>query len=190
MNNPVFTGQLVRLTTVDLDEDLKLFEQWNADSEFQRLFNAAPAMRYNLKFSREFFEKEIGSIHFFTIRKLDDDRKIGMIDLGGFNWQVGSAWVSIGIGERQFWGKGYGTDAMRIILRYGFTQLHLHRIQLNVFSINERGIRSYEKAGFKYEGRLHGNLYKAGGRYDDVFMGILRREWEELQTHETGSTVV
>lgn len=181
MNNPIFTGKLVRLTAVDLDEDLKLFEQWNADSEYQRLLDAGAANRHNQKFSRDFFEKEINSMHFFTIRKLDDDRKVGMIDLGGFNWQVGSAWVGIGIGDRDLWGKGYGTDAMRIILRYGFTQLNLNRIQLDVFSVNERGIRSYEKAGFKHEGRLHGNLLKAGVRYDEVFMGILRREWLEMQ---------
>ncbi len=181
MNNPVFTGNLVRLITVDFEEDLKLFEQWNLDSEYQRLLDAGAANRYNLKSTKEFFEKEINSMHMFIIQKLDDDQKIGMIDLGGFNWQVGSAWVGIGIGVRDLWGKGYGTDAMRIILRYGFTQLNLNRIQLDVFSINERGIASYEKAGFKHEGCLHGNLLKAGVRYDEVFMGILRREWEEMQ---------
>lgn len=181
MNNPVFTGNLVRLITVDLEEDLKLFEQWNLDSEYQRLLDAGAANRYNLKLTKEFFEKEIGSMHMFIIQKLDDDQKIGMVDLGGFNWQAGSAWVGIGIGVREFWGRGYGTDAMRILLRYGFTQLNLNRIQLDVFSINERGIASYEKAGFKHEGRLKGNLLKAGVRYDEVFMGILRREWEEMQ---------
>lgn len=181
MINPIFTGQLVRLITVDIEEDLKLFEQWNLDSEYQRLLDAGAANRYNLKMTKEFFEKEIASMHMFIIQKLDDDQKIGMIDLSGFNWQVGSSWVGIGIGVREFWGKGYGTDAMRIILRYGFTQLNLNRIQLDVFSINERGIASYEKAGFKHEGRLKGNLFKAGVRYDEVFMGILRREWEEMQ---------
>lgn len=181
MNNPIFSGQLVRLTTIDMDEDLKLFEQWNADSEYQRFLDAGAANRYTFKATKEFIEKEIESMHMFTIRKLDDDRKIGMIDLSGINWQVGSAWVGIGIGERELWGKGYGTDAMRIILRYGFTQLNLNRIQLDVFSVNERGIRSYEKAGFKHEGRLHGNLLKAGVRYDEVFMSILRREWAALQ---------
>lgn len=181
MNNPVFTGNLVRLITVDLEEDLKLFEQWNLDSEYQRLLDAGAANRYNLKLTKEFFEKEINSMHMFIIQKLDDDQKIGMVDLGGFNWQAGSAWVGIGIGVREFWGRGYGTDAMRILLRYGFTQLNLNRIQLDVFSINERGIASYEKAGFKHEGRLKGNLLKAGVRYDEVFMGILRREWEEMQ---------
>jgi RimJ/RimL family protein N-acetyltransferase len=181
MNPPILTGRLVRLVTLDLDADLKLMEEWNQDSEYQRFLDAGPAQRYNLKNSREFFEKEIGGMHMFMIQKLDDDQKIGMIDLGGINWQVGSAWVGIGIGIREYWGKGYGTDAMKILLRYGFTQLNLSRIQLDVFSYNQRGIASYEKAGFKPEGRLHGNLLKAGVRYDEVFMGILRRDWEALQ---------
>ena len=182
MNNPVLTGQLVRLISIDLEEDLKLFEEWNLDSEYQRLLDAGAANRYNVKLTKEFFEKEIGDMHAFIIQKLDDDRKIGMIDLAGINWQVGSAWVGIGIGVREFWGQGYGTDAMKIILRYGFTQLNLNRIQLDVFSINQRGMKSYLKAGFKHEGHLHGNLLKAGVRYDEVFMGILRREWEQLQS--------
>jgi len=181
MINPIFTGKLVRLVSVDIEEDLKLFEQWNLESEYQRLLDAGAANRYNPKMTKEFFEKELSSTHILIIQKLDDDQKIGMIDLGGFNWQAGSAWVGIGIGVRDLWGKGYGTDAMRILLRYGFTQLNLNRIQLDVFSINERGIASYEKAGFKHEGRLKGNLLKAGVRYDEVFMGILRREWEEMQ---------
>lgn len=182
MNNPVLSGQLVRLITLDIEEDVKLLNEWALDSEYQRLLDAGPAYRYNQKMSKEFFEKNIDGMHMFMIQRLDDARKIGMIDLAGFNWQVGSAWVGIGIGPRELWGKGYGTDAMRIILRYGFTQLNLNRIQLDVFSVNERGLKSYEKAGFKHEGRLHGNLLKAGVRYDEVFMGILRREWELLQT--------
>jgi RimJ/RimL family protein N-acetyltransferase len=182
MNSPVLTGQLVRLVALDLEEDLKLFEEWNADSEYQRLADAGAANRYNFKLTKEFFEKDIDGMHFFVIQKLDDDRKIGMIDLAGLNWHARSAWVGIGIGVREFWGKGYGTDAMKIILRYGFTQLNLNRIQLDVFSYNERGQKSYEKAGFKHEGRLHGNLLKVGVRHDEVFMGILRREWEALQS--------
>ena len=182
MNNPIFTGQLVRLIIMNLDEDLKLIEEWNVDSEYQRLLDAGAANRYNFKLTKEFFEKEIEGMHAFMIQKLDDDRKIGIIELEGFNWRVGSAWVGIGIGVRELWGKGYGTDAMRIILRYGFTMLNLNRIQLDVFSINQRAMASYEKAGFKHEGHLNGNLLKAGVRYDEVFMGILRREWEQLQT--------
>ena len=119
-NQDVFTGKLVRLVAADLETDSKLLAEWDRDSEYQRLLNSERAVRFNAKQTQTFFEKEIGTMHFFMIQKLDDDRKIGMVDLAGFNWQVGNAWVGIGIGERAYWGKGYGTDAMRILFRYFF----------------------------------------------------------------------
>ncbi len=85
-----------------------------------------------------------------------------------------------GLATAQSWGKGYGTDAMRVILRYGFTELNLKRITLGVFGYNARAIRSYEKAGFTVEGRMRKALYRDGSRADIVFMGILRDEWQAL----------
>ena len=93
--------------------------------------------------------------------------------------------VAIGIGEADFWSKGYGTDAMGVMLRFGFTELNLHRISLTVFEQNPRGIRSYEKCGFKHEGRIRDFLLRDGKRSDMLHMGILHREWEELEN--TGS---
>ena len=85
----------------------------------------------------------------FAIRTLDDDRIIGEIGLDGIRWTHGDCFVGIGLGEREFWGKGYGTDAMKIILRYAFTELNLRRVTLDVFEYNPRGVRSYEKVGFR-----------------------------------------
>lgn len=181
MNGDSLTGNLVRLVAIDLDEDARLLSEWDRDSEFQRLLNSESASRYNPKQVREFFEKEIDSMHFYMIQRLEDNRKIGLIDLNGIDWVSRNAWVGIGIGEREFWGKGYGTDAMKVLLRYAFTTLNLQRVTLNVFDFNQRGYASYKKCGFKAEGRLPGALLKAGKRCDLIFMGILRSEWEELQ---------
>lgn len=177
----VLVGKLVRLVPADLESDSKLLAEWDHDSEYQRLLNSERAARFTPKQIQAFFEKEIGSMHFFMIQRLEDDRKIGMIDLSGFNWLVGNAWVGIGIGEREMWGKGHGTDAMRVLLRYAFTELNLNRVTLNVFEINQRAMASYAKAGFREEGRQPKVLCKAGERYDLIFMGILRSEWEALQ---------
>lgn len=178
MNNDVFTGKLVRLVSFDFENDPKLFTSWDHDSEFQRLFNSEAALRYNPAQVKKFFEEEIHSMHVFVIERLEDQRRIGTIDLSGFNWVSGNAWVGIGLGERELWGKGYGTDAMRIILRYAFEELNLRRVTLDVFGVNQRGIASYEKAGFRHEGKIPGALLKAGKRCDLVYMGILRKEWE------------
>lgn len=92
--------------------------------------------------------------------------------------------MGLGIGERDFWGKGYGTDLMKLILRYAFLEVNLRRVTLTVFEYNPRAIRAYEKAGFRHEGRIRGGLYRDGKRYDELFMGVLREEWLNLESIE------
>ncbi|GAP10324.1 acetyltransferases, including N-acetylases of ribosomal proteins [Bellilinea caldifistulae] len=181
MSGDLLMGKLVRLVAMDVEEDPRLISEWDRDSEFQRLLNSESASRYNSKQVKEFLEKDIDSMHFYMIQRLEDDRKIGLIDLNGIDWVSRNAWVGIGIGEREFWGKGYGTDAMKVLLRYAFTILNLQRVSLNVFDFNQRGYASYKKCGFKEEGRLPAALLKGGKRWDLIFMGVLRSDWEELQ---------
>jgi RimJ/RimL family protein N-acetyltransferase len=94
------------------------------------------------------------------------------------HWNHGDSFVGISIGEREFWDKGYGTDAMRVLLRYAFSELNLHRVSLTVFEYNPRAIRSYETAGYKVEGRERKFLKRGGKRWDMLYMGILRQEWQ------------
>jgi RimJ/RimL family protein N-acetyltransferase len=116
------------------------------------------------------------SIH-LMIRILADDQAIGFISLGGINWVHGSAWVGIGIGDPAFWSKGYGTEAMQLLLHYAFDELNLYRVNLNVFEYNERAVRSYVKSGFVVEGRARRVFVREGRRWDFIYMGILRDEW-------------
>jgi RimJ/RimL family protein N-acetyltransferase len=97
--------------------------------------------------------------------------------LSGISWSNGNSWVGIGIGEREYWGRGYGTDAMRVVLRFAFQELNLHRVSLSVFAYNERAVRSYVKAGFREEGRTRELMLREGTRHDVIEMGILREEW-------------
>lgn len=86
--------------------------------------------------------------------------------------------IGIMIGDKAFWNKGYGTEAMTLLLRHGFETLNLNRIFLQVYARNPRAIKSYEKAGFSHEGRQREAVFKRG-RYDDVMMmSILRSEWD------------
>lgn len=114
----------------------------------------------------------------FSIRTLDADKLIGFIALDGINWTDRDSYVAIGIGEPDFWGRGCGTDAMRLMLRYAFTELNLHRISLNVYAYNQRAVRSYEKCGFQHEGCIREFVLRDGHRSDMLHMGILRTEWE------------
>ena len=181
--NDILRGELVRLSALDPDEFGKAFSRWHRDSEFMRFLDSSPSQLQSQKGMQksleEDLEKQKSDRHWFTIRALLDDKLLGDIDLSIYNWTGRDAFVGIGIGERDFWGKGYGTDVMKVILRYAFTELNLQRLTLTVFEYNPRAVRAYEKTGFRHEGRLRQFLNREGRRWDMLFMGILRHEWME-----------
>ncbi len=181
---PLFQGEQVCLIAPDPDQDAGLFARWMRDSEFVRLMDTDPARLLSIDKHKEWLEKDLveegkSDQLYFMIRTLKDKSTIGLIGLNGIRWVHGDAWVGIGLGERDCWGKGYGTDAMRILQRYAFEELNLHRLSITVFDYNQRAIRSYEKAGFSVEGRARKYLNREGQRYDMIFMGILRDEWQK-----------
>jgi RimJ/RimL family protein N-acetyltransferase len=182
---PIFQGELVYLIPPDPETDAGLFARWMRDSEFVRLMDADPAKLMSIEKHKQWLEKDLleeqrNDELFFMIRTRKEKKTIGLIGLDGIRWVHGEAWIGIGLGEREHWGKGYGTDAMLVIQRYAFDELNLHRLSLTVFEYNQRAIRSYEKAGFIVEGRARKFLNREGRRYDMIFMGILRDEWERM----------
>lgn len=190
MEDNFFRGTLVRLATVESQVFAQAFSRWTRDSEYGRLLDMDPSIPRSVKAVKEWIEKELEKdpleSFFFTIHTLEDDRLIGEVGLEGIRWSHGDAFVGIGVGERDFWGKGYGTDALNLILRYAFAELDLERVSLDVFEYNPRAIRSYEKAGFHLEGRERQAILRDGRRYDLLFMGILREEWLQLCQIEIG----
>jgi RimJ/RimL family protein N-acetyltransferase len=180
MNKPLLEGDLVTLRPVDPELDFENLNTWSKDSLYARLLDADPVIPWPKKMTKEWMEKHLDEfLEFVFYRKGEPDKPIGFVGLSEINWVSRDAWVGIGIGDRGNWGKGYGTDAMRIMLRYAFCQLNLHRISLSVFDYNPRGVRSYEKAGFVREGVLPEFLARDGKRFDIILMGILRSDWKE-----------
>jgi RimJ/RimL family protein N-acetyltransferase len=118
--------------------------------------------------------------YLFLVYALEGDTPIGTVELDGIVWAHGEAWLGIGLGERRYWGRGYGTDAMRVVLRLAFEELNLHRVTLNVFEYNTRAQRTYARLGFRVEGRVRQALLREGQRWDLIFMGLLRSEWETI----------
>lgn len=171
-------GQLVRLAAFEVEKEAPLHVRWSRDAEFMRLFGYGPTVPFVLKNFREYVEKEVerDPYFLFSIHTLATDQPIGIVDLEVM-WVHQDAWLGIGMGEREFWGKGYGTEAMQLVLDFAFNELNLHRVTLNVFDFNRRAMRSYEKSGFVHEGRARNALGRDGQRYDSVFMGILQSEW-------------
>ncbi len=104
---------------------------------------------------------------------------LGNIGFHNIDWKNRNAEVGIVIGKKRYWNKGYGTDAMMTILDFAFNRMNLHKVYLEVFDVNARGIKSYLKCGFKKEGHLREMFYNEGKYYDTVMMGILKREFEK-----------
>lgn len=104
---------------------------------------------------------------------------IGICALFNVEHLAGAAELGISIGDSSYQGRGYGREAVHLLLRYGFRYRNLHKIHLEVHARNERAIRTYRACGFQEEGRLREQVW-GDGAYDDlVLMGILRSEWND-----------
>jgi RimJ/RimL family protein N-acetyltransferase len=182
MTTDIFRGERLRLVAMEPEKDAPLMNKWRRDTEYARLLDSDPVRLFNTAQNKEWLEKMQKTEAFegieFMIHTLEDDKPIGFVGLDGISWHNGVSWVGIGIGERDYWNKGYGTEAMHLLARYAFEELGLHRLSLNVFSYNTRAIRAYEKVGYKIEGRVPEALHRDGQRWDVVFMGLLREDFE------------
>jgi diamine N-acetyltransferase len=110
----------------------------------------------------------------FLIETLGGERA-GACSLDGIEARGRTASLGIWIDE-EHWNEGLGTDAVRTLCRFGFREMNLRRIGLHVYDFNERGIRAYEKVGFREEGRLRGAQFADGSHIDVVVMGLLADE--------------
>lgn len=184
ISQDLFRGELVYLSATPPEIGRQKWFQSQRDTVYQRYLDTEPAMLWSLRKLQEWQEKDDENEDqrfFFDIFTGSEKRLIGFLELFVSLWSHRDAWVGIGIGSRDDWSKGYGTEAMRLALRYAFTELNVHRVSLDVFSYNPRAIRSYEKAGFRYEGRLRQVVHRDGEWTDIVFMGILHTEWLAMQ---------
>jgi RimJ/RimL family protein N-acetyltransferase len=170
-------GTHVRLAPLDPDAASEHIARWRRDSEYARLLDAEPQLlRTAAQMRRRMEEFEHGERYGFLIRTLADDRIIGFVNMWP-DWMNRDVWIGIGIGDAADRGKGYGTDAMRLALRFAFEELEMDRASLGVYADNERAWRSYQRAGFVVEGRQREMDLRDGRRWDDLIMGILREEW-------------
>ncbi len=118
--------------------------------------------------------------HIFSIVDLATDQLIGRGMLFALDRVNGGAMLGIVIGEKAFWNKGYGQDAVRLLLDYGFNLLNLNNVMLGAFSYNERAIQCYKKVGFREIGRRREARIVGEKRFDLVFMDILAAEFRSL----------
>lgn len=159
-------------------DDYPKFTKWLNDQETGMLLgvSTAPISQEKEKEILENFAKS-DKIVFAVIDKKNNEC-IGSCGVHDISYLNRKGTVGILIGNKNYWNKGYGTEAMTLLLDYCFNVLNFHNVMLKVFSYNKRAIRSYEKIGFKMIGKRRESEIIAGKKYDDVMMDILSSEFE------------
>jgi RimJ/RimL family protein N-acetyltransferase len=161
--------------------NLRAFQRWYADPEVVRLTRYQDSPMRPEEIERFFAARALGSDSLaMAIHRRDDDRLIGTCALSQLDADNGSALFHITIGEKESWGRGFGTEATRLMIDHAFSGLGLHRVALTVFSFNERAIRSYRSVGFIVEGRAREAIWREGRWWDEISMSILDVDWQAL----------
>jgi RimJ/RimL family protein N-acetyltransferase len=174
----MLSGKLVRLRALER-EDLPTWWAMNNDLEVELAGGGDPPYPQSLARLQAEYESSAGNGgrdgSSFAIEA--DGQMIGHCALFNVDAVARTAAVGISIGNKEYWGRGYGRDAIGVLVRYGFRYLNLTRIWLDVHGRNERAQRAYRSCGFVEEGRLRRHVWSDGGFDDLVYMGLLRDEW-------------
>ena len=176
MFKSLFTGKLLRLSSPTA-EDQATFAAWAQNDDYLRHLDDDPVRPLSSASFSNFGEPQDENSYYFHLRTLAEDKLIGFVVLFNIKWGNQTADMAIGIGDSEYRGKGYGRDALQLILNYAFAELNLHRVGLTVMEYNEAAIRAYERVGFVREGVQRQMVQREGRRYDLLTYGILRDEW-------------
>lgn len=170
---PPLEGSLVRLRAVE-EEDLARLSELVWDPEVTR--HLAVVWPDGVAGTRAWWEGARADPHqvVFAIETLPGEL-VGACDLRDAGGRARQAGLGIFVG-RPYWERGYGTDAVRTVCRFAFREMNLQRVQLDVYEINPRGRRAYEKVGFRKEGRLRRAHFVDGRSVDVIVMGLLAEE--------------
>jgi RimJ/RimL family protein N-acetyltransferase len=169
-------GNKCYLSPFDIN-DAEKYTEWLNDLEITRnlvLYGKSIDLNSERKDLIEFAKG-----HNYEIIEKDHDILIGscgFIEIDDLNQTAG---VGIFIGDKNYWNKGYGSEALTLLLDYGFKALNFHNVELTVFSFNYRAIRSYEKVGFKIIGKRREALKRGRETFDIIYMDILENEFYE-----------
>jgi len=180
----LFEGQDIRFGPIDYDKDPEVESKWTHNAEFMRLYAIEPARPISAAIVKKQYEKlekrmeEERNFYHFMIRAKTDDHLIGKAMIARVEWTNGSGQIRIGIGSAEDRCKGYGTQAMKLLLRFAFAELNLFRINADLPEYNEGAIALLKKFGFVEEVRRRQALERDGRRWDLLVFGLLKDEWQ------------
>ncbi|MEO6349472.1 MAG: GNAT family protein [Candidatus Limnocylindrales bacterium] len=183
---PILRGERVFLRAPERS-DIETFARWLSDGETTSFLSMRAPMSVAMEeqWFTHMLERQGKDAYHFAMCQLESGRAFGTISLFDIDSVNGSAGIGIAIGEKSLWGQGLGTDAMNALLDFGFGQLRLERLWLEVYDYNTRARRSYEKCGFVLEGTERHAIFKHGEYHDMHLMSMLHDEWLALPRKKT-----
>ena len=171
-------GERIYLSPVNI-EDAAKYVEWFCDFSMSDGIGQSSKL-VSVEAEREWLEKSLkNNEYIFAIVNSENDKLIGNCGIHDINHKDRIATVGIFIGEEENRSNGYGAEALKLLLDYGFNYLNLNNIMLGVMSFNERAIACYKKVGFKEIGRRRQSYYLNGKYYDSIYMDILKEEFKE-----------
>ena len=192
LQTQLFDARDIRLGPIDHEAHAEIESRWTHDAQFMRLMELKPVRPLSpamVKKEYEAIEKKMEedkNLFYFTIRARTDDRLIGNAVIEWIDWTNGNGWIRLGIGAAEDRGKGYGSQTLRLLLRYAFAELNLYRVTAMMAEYNTDAIRLFQKFGFVEEVRRREALDRDGRRWDLLTFGQLRSEWESLAQASRG----
>jgi RimJ/RimL family protein N-acetyltransferase len=184
MDNTIslYEGHLVKLGPIDHEKDPPVVANWTYDP-FWRFYMGGlslPLSREAVRRLLERIEKEMDTsknLFHFTLRAKDDNRLLGLARIFWIDFHNGTGVLNLGIGNALDRRRGYGSDALELLLRFAFNDLNLHRLSVWPSADNIPFIKMVEKAGFEEEARRRDAAFHDGSYWDVVLLGLLRTEW-------------
>jgi RimJ/RimL family protein N-acetyltransferase len=166
------------------ESDFESIRAWVNDPETTAYLSSIFDRVQTEPMTRNFFDQVLTNkidAHMFVIARKKDERYLGQIDLRLGDRASRNAELGIIVPSQRDRGRGYGREAMELILAFGFDTLNLHKIWLRVFVDNDRAIALYRTLGFVHEGVLRDDLYRGGRYLDAMVMSILEAEWRDAR---------
>ncbi|WP_048601576.1 GNAT family N-acetyltransferase [Rubeoparvulum massiliense] len=175
----MYTGEKIGLRDVREEDVLRAWELVN-DPDVKRYLHPGIPFPIPLHEEKEWLHRQSAfnndGKYNFAIELLESGEYIGGCGVNQVDWKNRYAVVGIFLGK-PYWNKGYGTDAMNVLVRFIFEQMNMNKVQLFTYAFNPRAIRSYEKCGFKVEGILRQHIFRDGAYHDEYVMSILHDEY-------------
>ncbi len=187
LNEPLFYSENICLGPIDHEKDAVIESRWSHDINFMRMCSFKPAVPLSAAQIRKQYEKteksqeESNNLFHFSIRRSGDERLIGIAEIKNIIWSNAAGEINLSIGEPEARRRGYGSEAARLLLRFAFDELNLHRLSVLIAEYNEVGKKFAEKFGFSVEVCRRQALERDGQYWNLYYYGLMQTEFMQSQ---------